>query len=269
MKSNFDCLTMEYPQLESLGEKAEKEYLSSPADCIITIGTMAEKITEEISGQINLDPEEKYSQFERIQLLELKEEIPESIAALLHEIRIAKNRLANGIGSATERDALRMLRNAYYLAEWFMKDYNSVEYKSVAFYVPAPEEYAKNRHIEPADSTKRRLWHEVDDNWMKNYTKTIHRNAEKAGFSVKKENNFVAISKKQTESDLFGGVAEKKQNNSAVSVETAEQSSLSMAQISDGMALNFPDLKGNSNVFVSVILTTLILNTYLLFSYFN
>ncbi len=135
--SNFGFLQTEWPELAELGALAEK-YLYQDANAALTkLRLFAETQTKYLIAYENLNEPFDGAQIKRLNLLQSKGIIPDTIGPLFHSIRKAGNR-ATHEGYASEDGAKTQLQVAHHLAEWFAKTYSTSHLSIDSFTMPVP-----------------------------------------------------------------------------------------------------------------------------------
>lgn len=147
MWSNFEFLDIYWSGLAELGKKAEKQLYYDNNACIVTIGTFAERMTEEILNSEHLQSRQELNQFNKIEYLKLHKIISLWVVDLLHQIRMLRNKVGHGRENASEKEALMALQQAYYLSVWFVKNYSSKAVSVEEFRTPVKQENTYNRNI--------------------------------------------------------------------------------------------------------------------------
>jgi type I restriction enzyme R subunit len=137
--SNFEFLHEQWPELAELGALAEKYLHPDPNTALIKLRLFAETQTKYLVAYEKLNEPFDGTQIKRLNLLQSKGIIPETLGPLFHSIRKAGNR-ATHEGYANEDTAQTQLRIAHNLAEWFAKTYSTSLISVQPFSMPEPSE---------------------------------------------------------------------------------------------------------------------------------
>jgi len=137
--SNFEFLQAEWPELSVLGALAER-YLHQDANVtLIKLRLFAETQTKYLIAYENLNEPYDGTQMNRLNVLQSRGVIPETLVPLFHSIRMAGNR-ATHEGYASDAVARTQLQVAHHLAGWFAKTYSASPVAVHAFSMPVPVE---------------------------------------------------------------------------------------------------------------------------------
>lgn len=124
MISDFDFLNDNFPQLASYGQHAEQYIDSDVFSCQVNTGQIGETIVNLIFSYAGIPrPDENTTAMARIEVLEGKEDLPEDILNILHDLRRARNDALHNDNCYTKERRLRLLDEAVYLCEWFLENY--------------------------------------------------------------------------------------------------------------------------------------------------
>ncbi|MDZ8118180.1 type I restriction-modification system endonuclease [Pontiella agarivorans] len=137
--SNFDFLMEQWPEVAEMGVLAEKHLYQDPNAALIKLRLLAETQTRYLIAYENLNEPFDGTQIKRLNLLQSKGIIPDTLGPLFHSIRKAGNRATHeGFGSVEA--AQTQLKVAYRLAEWFAKTYSTGHVTVQPFSMPEPAE---------------------------------------------------------------------------------------------------------------------------------
>lgn len=136
----------QWPFFAKLGKQAEENIYRDPNVSLIKVRQFAEKLTEAMFSLENLEYLNAGTQFDRLRELEQVGVLDEEVSSLFHTIRKVGNKAAHdNYGTSTE--AMTMVLNAYYLANWFMEVYGPLEFKPKSFIEPKDADEATRDEI--------------------------------------------------------------------------------------------------------------------------
>lgn len=147
MKSNFSFLESDYPYLAELGETAEQLVYYDVDFSNTKMRILAEKITEIILKIENLDDYLNYRQIDRLDILERKGIIPDSIQSIFHVLRKMGNKSAHEYRKSSTKLGMQIIQLGFYLACWFMEVYVSYDFKKPKFHQPDDINQVKENRI--------------------------------------------------------------------------------------------------------------------------
>ncbi len=136
IQSNFDFLGTSWPELEKIGDLAERYVYEDSNTCFLKLGLFSETIVEYMLAYDKID-EPKYdnTHLNRVKLLKKHDALPKEIDDILYVMRKTRNKAAHE-GYESQEEALTLLRLAYKLSVWFMQTYGSSRYKPQPFSEP-------------------------------------------------------------------------------------------------------------------------------------
>ena len=138
MKSNFEFLSLYWPDIAQIGAAAESYLYTDPNACIIKLGMAAERITSEALRIENITLAEESAQVNRIKVLDREGLLPQNINNILFALRKARNdAVHNGTGSMDK--AKTLLRMTYNLCCWFMEVYGDWTFQAEQYREPVDE----------------------------------------------------------------------------------------------------------------------------------
>ena len=147
MKSNFSFLESDYPYLAELGETAEQLVYYDVDSSNTKMRILAEKITEIILKIENLDDYLNYRQIDRLDIIERKGIIPDSIQSIFHVLRKMGNKSAHEYRKSSTKLGMQIIQLGFYLACWFMEVYVSYDFKKPKFHQPDDINQVKENRI--------------------------------------------------------------------------------------------------------------------------
>ena len=137
--SNFEFLRDQWPELAEMGSLAEKYLYKDANTALIKLRLFAETQTKYLIAYENLNEPFDGTQIKRLNLLQSKGIIPDTLGPLFHSVRKAGNR-ATHEGFSNEEATRTQLQVAHRLAEWFAKTYSTSHVSVHKFSMPEPSE---------------------------------------------------------------------------------------------------------------------------------
>ncbi len=137
--SNFEFLRDQWPEMAVLGSLAEKYLYQDANTALIKLRLLAETQTKYLIAYEKLNEPFDGTQIKRLNLLQSRGIIPDTLCPLFHSIRKAGNR-ATHEGYASADAARTQLQIAHSLAEWFAKTYGPSHITVHKFSMPEPAE---------------------------------------------------------------------------------------------------------------------------------
>ena len=147
MKSNFCFLENHYQYLADLGKSAEQLVYYDADSSNMKMRLLAEKITEIILKIEGLDNYLSERQIDRIDILDCKGLLPDSIISILHALRKIGNKAVHDSQNSSTSIGLKIIQLGFYLACWFMEVYVSFDFKKPSFHIPEDINQLKENRI--------------------------------------------------------------------------------------------------------------------------
>ena len=119
MKShNFEILRRKKSVLADLGRFAETYVYSDPSSALVKLRSLAETLTTSMYQELRLEIPRETDFMNRLSAPAFCKAVPGSVCNKLHAIRRAGNKAAHGETATSER-ALKILRNAFDVSQWY------------------------------------------------------------------------------------------------------------------------------------------------------
>lgn len=140
-------LSNEWSFFSTLGKQAEENIYRDPNISLIKIRQFAEKLTEALFHLENLADWSSKTQLDRLRELDRIGVIESEITTIFHTIRKIGNKAAHdNYGTSTE--AVKMIKYAHYLSNWFMEVYGPLEFIPTKFIEPKNVDEARSIELE-------------------------------------------------------------------------------------------------------------------------
>lgn len=139
MESNFEFLKKYWSELYEAGRMAESHVYNDPNASVFKMGVLAENLTKRIFQYERMDLPEDDSQANLINILRNEDLLPETIDKILYSIRKGRNEAAHHNLQSTEK-AKELLKQTYYLCNWFMKVYGDYSHTTKPYVEPKKTE---------------------------------------------------------------------------------------------------------------------------------
>ena len=142
MKSNFDFLQTQYPNLFAISELSEKLIYIDPSSSLAKSRLFSEKLSQ-LVWEFEALGEFLGSQNDRIYRLSNANVAPDIIASILHTVRKSGNKASHD-GTGSFQEAHFVLKKCFQLAKWFYETYEQ-DYIETSFYtLPEKEDTASD-----------------------------------------------------------------------------------------------------------------------------
>lgn len=148
LESNFAFLEPKWPILADLGKIAEETVYKDPNSAIVKMRSFSEKITEAVLKIEGLEEYLGARQIDRLDILERRGLLPESIQSLLHAIRRIGNKAAHDGNYGNADVGVKVIQLGFHLACWFMEVYVSFDFKKPPFRDVVDKDQLKDQEIE-------------------------------------------------------------------------------------------------------------------------
>lgn len=120
--SNFEFLKHYDPIFFQLATVAEQMYHSDPNTTLVKLRQLAEALAQDIASRLGIEPYEYADQYQLLALLEEQRTLPYRIRDLFHTLRKEGNKAVHRF-STNHQQALKALKNAHKLAQWYHGTY--------------------------------------------------------------------------------------------------------------------------------------------------
>lgn len=161
MHSNFNFLNKDIltEQYYEKANEAEQSYVSHQYSATLILArTVAENIAREIADQnfLKLDDHETFDNV--LKRLRRGAYISDEKAVqLFYDIKGPGNAAAHTLDQASQEEALKVLKDLYYLCLWFVKNYYDEQVDAASFEEPKVEEYLYQTTSRPTSNAERNL----------------------------------------------------------------------------------------------------------------
>lgn len=116
--TNFGFLARPALELAEEAVAVEAFVYSYPHVAVFTARLFCEKLVKALMRKANRDPQQYQNHYQRIQVLAQENLIPDSIAQLMHDVRVRGNTAVHE-GYCSREDALATLRQVFTLSAWW------------------------------------------------------------------------------------------------------------------------------------------------------
>ncbi len=141
MASNFDFMAKYWPDMAQIGKMAEL-YLYADANARMNmIGTLAERVAQEICAFENVDMPEQASHADRLRTLKYADLLPKRIDDMFYALRKARNDAVH-MGLDCHERVAALLHLVFNLCCWFMEVYGDWNFDAPAY--ETPEDITQN-----------------------------------------------------------------------------------------------------------------------------
>jgi type I restriction enzyme R subunit len=124
--TNFQFLKPYDPIFLQLATVAEQMYHSDPNTTLVKLRQFAEALAQEIASHLGIEPYEYEDQYQLLALLDEQRALPYRIRDLFHTLRKEGNRAVHRF-STNHQQALKALKNAHKLSQWYHGMYGNDE----------------------------------------------------------------------------------------------------------------------------------------------
>lgn len=136
-QSNFKHIALEYPQLASIGQLAERNVFIDPSTSLSKLRLLVEKLTLLIVDYEQVRELASMTQNDRLKQLDYQGIVPYDVLGLFHKVRMSGNK-ASHTGEGSSSEAKFMLRQTIKIVKWFYSVYENEEL-DFDFVEPVPQ----------------------------------------------------------------------------------------------------------------------------------
>lgn len=135
MTSNFEFLSKYWPDLCQLGKMAELYLYANANACIYKIGTLAERVAQEVCNFEKVDLPEQPTHADRIRALKHANLLPKRIDDMFYTLRKARNDAVH-TGLDSQERAGTLLHLIFNLCCWLMEVYGDWDFVAPEYIIP-------------------------------------------------------------------------------------------------------------------------------------
>jgi type I restriction enzyme R subunit len=136
IRSNFDVLKRQQPQLWRLGALAERYFADDPNTCLLKLRQLTEILAQTIAARSGLYTAPEETQYELIRRLQDTGVVPREVRQLFDQVRTVGNAASHALKD-DHGSALSSLKLCWQLSLWYHRTFTDSSFKSGPFMPPA------------------------------------------------------------------------------------------------------------------------------------